>query len=68
VFWPVLVNYIREFQIQRGLPKSDAYNLTMYIMAGLLVLAFLANLAVKAVSAQHLEQQQLRSTPQPRTA
>ena len=35
---PVLVNYIREFQIQSGIPKDEAYNVTMYIMAGLLVI------------------------------
>lgn len=55
ILGPVLVNYIREFQIQSGIPKSQAYNVTMYIMAGLLVVAFFANLAVKAVAAKHIE-------------
>jgi MFS family permease len=55
ILGPVLVNYIREFQIQSGIPKSQAYNVTMYIMAGLLVIAFFANLAVKAVAAKHIE-------------
>ena len=55
ILGPVLVNYIREFQIQSGVPKSQAYNVTMYIMAGLLVVAFFANLAVKAVAAKHVE-------------
>jgi MFS family permease len=46
---PVLVNYIREYQIERGLPAAQAYNVTMYLMAGLLVLGFFANLAVRPV-------------------
>ena len=50
VLGPVLVNYIREFQIEHGIPKNQAYNVTMYIMAGLLVVAFFANLAVKPVA------------------
>ena len=37
---PVLVNYIREYQIDRGVPVAQAYNVTMYLMAGLLVLGF----------------------------
>ena len=46
---PVLVNYIREHQIDRGVPAAQAYNVTMYLMAGLLVLGFFANLAVRPV-------------------
>jgi MFS family permease len=55
VLGPVLVNYIRQFQIDRGIPKHQAYNVTMYIMAGLLVIAFFANLALKPVAVHHLE-------------
>ncbi len=46
---PVLVNYIREYQIERGVPAAQAYNVTMYLMAGLLVVGFFANLAVRPV-------------------
>jgi MFS family permease len=49
VFGPVLVNYIRQYQIDNGVPKAQAYNTTMYIMAALLVVGFFCNLAVKAV-------------------
>ena len=31
---PVVVNYIREYQLDRGLPADQAYNITMYILAG----------------------------------
>jgi MFS family permease len=50
VFGPVLVNYIRQYQIEHGVPKADAYNTTMYIMAGLLVVGFVCNLFIKAVN------------------
>ena len=49
VFGPVLVNYIREYQIDHGVPKAQAYNVTMYIMAGLLVIGFICNFLIKAV-------------------
>jgi hypothetical protein len=55
VLGPVLVNYIREAQINHGVPKYQAYNVTMYIMAALLVIAFFANLAVKPVDERHVE-------------
>jgi len=45
----LLVNYIREYQIESGVPKADAYNVTMYIMAGLLFLGFLCNLMMRPV-------------------
>jgi len=32
VLGPVLINYIREYQIERGVPKAQAYSVTMYIM------------------------------------
>ncbi len=49
IFGPVLVNYIREYQIDHGVPKAQAYNVTMYVMAGLLVIGFFCNLFIKAV-------------------
>jgi hypothetical protein len=55
VLGPVLVNYIRQFQIDHGIPKNQAYNITMYIMAVLLVIGFFANLAVKPVKERYYE-------------
>ena len=34
VLGPVLVNYIRQYQIDHGVPKAQAYSVTMYIMCG----------------------------------
>ena len=44
---PVLVNYIREYQIAHGVAKAASYNTTMFIMAGLLVVGFIANALVR---------------------
>jgi MFS family permease len=52
VLGPVLVNYIREFQIARGVPPEASYNKTMLILAGLLALGFLANMLVRPVAAR----------------
>ena len=46
---PVLVNYIREYQIAHGVAPAQAYSFTMYLMAGLLILGFLANHLVSEV-------------------
>jgi MFS family permease len=50
---PVLVNYIREYQIAHGVAKANAYSVTMYIMAGLLIVGFVANFLVTPVDASH---------------
>jgi MFS family permease len=53
VLGPVLVNYIREYQLDHGVPRAEAYTVTMYILAGLLVLGFVCNWLVKSVAEQH---------------
>jgi MFS family permease len=53
VLGPVLVNYIRQYQISNGLAKAQAYSMTMYIMSGLLLLGFLCNLAMREVNARY---------------
>jgi len=50
---PVLVNYIRAYQVAHGVEKAQAYTTTLHIMAGLLVLGFICNLLVKQVNAKH---------------
>ena len=53
VLGPVLVNYIREYQIEHGVAKADAYTTTLYIMAGLLAVGFICNLMMKEVHERH---------------
>lgn len=54
---PGLVNYIREFQLARGTAPADAYNVTMYVLAGLLVIGFFCNLAVGPVKPKYYLQE-----------
>jgi MFS family permease len=50
VLGPVLVNYVRQYQIDSGVPKAQAYSITMYIMCALLLIGFLCNFAMRAVN------------------
>jgi hypothetical protein len=49
----VLVNYIREYNVTHGVPAAQAYNITMYVMATLLVIGFICNYFVGAVNARY---------------
>jgi hypothetical protein len=44
------VNYIREAQIAAGVPRDSVYDLTMYILAGMLVLGLICNLLVRPLA------------------
>jgi MFS family permease len=53
VLGPVLVNYIRQYQIDHGIPKAQAYSVTMYIMCGLLLIGFSCNFAMRPVDEKY---------------
>jgi MFS family permease len=53
VLGPVLVNYIREYQLTHGVPRAQVYDVTMYIMAGLLVLGMICNALIKPLDDKH---------------
>jgi hypothetical protein len=48
-----LVNYISTARIEAGVPKAEAYNSTMFLMAGLLMIGLIANLLVRAVDPKY---------------
>ncbi|CAG9274517.1 L-lactate MFS transporter [Paraburkholderia unamae] len=50
---PVLVNYVRAYQVAHGVAKADAYTMTVHIMAVLLVVGFICNLLVRRVHEKH---------------
>ena len=59
---PVIVNYIRQFQIDAGVPREQVYDFTMYILAGLLVVGFLCNLAIRPVSKRwHMTEEDIKA-------
>jgi MFS family permease len=50
VLGPFVVDYIREYQLAHGVAKAQAYDITMYILAGLLALGFICNLLIRPVA------------------
>jgi MFS family permease len=53
IFGPVIVNYMREFQLAHGVPRAQVYDTTAYIMCGLLAIGFICNFFVKPVADKH---------------
>jgi len=53
VLGPVLVTYLRDYQLKSGVPKAQAYSVTMYVMCGMLLIGFLCNLGMRPVDARH---------------
>lgn len=53
VLGPVLITYLREAQLAAGVERAAAYDMTLYILAGLLVLGFICNLLVRPVADKH---------------
>ncbi len=52
IIGPVVVNYMREYQLGMGLPRSQVYNQTMYILVGMLVIGFICNLMIRPLDAK----------------
>jgi len=50
---PVVVGYMRDYQLGLGLEPSQVYNRTMYILAGMLVLGLICNLLVRPLNPKH---------------
>src|SRR5690348_6037416 len=53
IFGPVIVNYMREYQLEHGVPRAQVYDITAYILCGLLVIGFICNWLVKPVADKH---------------
>jgi hypothetical protein len=49
IIGPVVVNYIREFQLAAGVPRDQLYNTTMYILCAMLMAGLICNYLVKPV-------------------
>jgi MFS family permease len=50
ILGPVVVNYMRDYQLSLGLPRAQVYNQTMYILTGMLVVGLICNLMVRPVA------------------
>jgi hypothetical protein len=50
---PVLVNYLRAYQIAHGVANANAYTMTVHVMVVVLLIGFVCNLLVKRVHDKH---------------
>jgi MFS family permease len=50
ILGPVVVNYLHDVRLEAGVPFAEIYAPIFYVLAGMLVIGFIANLLVKPVS------------------
>jgi MFS family permease len=50
IIGPVVVNYLREFQLAAGVPRDKLYDSTMYILCAMLAAGLICNFLIKPVS------------------
>jgi hypothetical protein len=50
VLGPLVVGYIRQYQLDHGVPRAQVYSSTMYVLASFLVVGLICNLLVKPVA------------------
>ena len=53
IFGPTLVGYVRDYQLEHGVPRAQVYNITMYVLTGLLLIGAICNYLVKSVAERH---------------
>jgi MFS family permease len=53
VLGPQIVTNLSAYQREHGVPRAEAYNTTLYIMAGILLVGFTCNLLVRPVDPRH---------------
>jgi MFS family permease len=53
VLGPLIVGYLREYQLARGVPAAHAYDLVAYVLCALLALGLLCNVLVRPVADKH---------------
>jgi MFS family permease len=53
VIGPLLISYIRDYQIDHGVRGAEIYSITLYILAALLAVGLLCNVGVRAVHTRH---------------
>ncbi len=52
VLGPVVVNYMREYQLGLGIAREQVYNQTMYILVGMLAVGLICNLLVRPLDSK----------------
>ncbi len=65
VLGPQLVSYVSDYQRKHGVPRAEAYNATMYLMAGLLMVGLVCNILVGPVAERHHHREPAHADRQP---
>ncbi|MGZ8226184.1 MAG: OFA family MFS transporter [Methylococcaceae bacterium] len=50
ILGPVIVNYMRDYQLSLGTPRHQVYNQTMMILGSLLIIGLICNLLIRPVA------------------
>jgi len=50
ILGPVVVNYMRDYQLGLGIPREQVYNQTMYILVGMLAIGLICNWMVRPLA------------------
>jgi MFS family permease len=50
ILGPVVVNYMRDYQLGLGIPREQVYNQTMYILVGMLAIGLICNLLIRPLA------------------
>jgi MFS family permease len=53
VLGPLLITHLREDQIENGVPKAQAYSVTMYVMCALLLIGLVCNICMRPVNEKY---------------
>jgi MFS family permease len=53
ILGPVVVNYMRDYQLGLGIPREQVYNQTMYILVCFLVVGLICNLLIRPVNEKY---------------
>ena len=53
ILGPVVVNYMHDVRIEQGVPFDQVYGPIFHVLAGMLVIGFIANLLVKPVAEKY---------------
>ena len=53
ILGPVVVNYMHDVRLEAGVPFDQVYASIFYVLAGMLVIGFIANLLVRPVAEKH---------------
>jgi len=54
VIGPAIIASLRQFELDHGVPHNLVYDVTLYVMAGLLFVGLICNLLIKPVAPKHL--------------